>query len=128
MKKYLIALSALAFATTSCYEKLNIAPPNAITNEQVQELLKTADDETIETILGAIANTLKPEMYGSGYNFRYSGNLDGTWSGQFIARLSCGNDIVEGNWQTLGMTITTVKTSLEKPMPTTRVGGTGLSE
>ena len=33
MKKYLIALSALAFATTSCYEKLNIAPPNAITNE-----------------------------------------------------------------------------------------------
>ena len=102
MKKYLIALSALAFATTSCYEKLNIAPPNAITNEQVQELLKTADDETIETILGAIANTLKPEMYGSGYNFRYSGNLDGTWSGQLIARLSCGNDIVEGNWQNPG--------------------------
>lgn len=102
MKKYLIALSALAFATTSCYEKLNIAPPNAITNEQIQELLRTADDETIETILGAIANTLAPEMYGSGYNFRYSGNLDGTWSGQFIARLSCGNDIVEGNWQNPG--------------------------
>ena len=102
MKKYLIALSALAFATTSCYEKLNIAPPNAITNEQVQELLKTADDETVQTILGAIANTLKPEMYGSGYNFRYSGNLDGTWSGQLIARLSCGNDIVEGNWQNPG--------------------------
>ena len=102
MKKYLIALSALAFATTSCYEKLNIAPPNAITNEQVQELLKTADDETVQTILGAIANTLKPEMYGSRYNFRYSGNLDGTWSGQLIARLSCGNDIVEGNWQNPG--------------------------
>ena len=102
MKKYLIALSALAFATTSCYEKLNIAPPNAITNEQVQELLKTADDETVQTILGAIANTLKPEMYGSGYNFRYSGNLDGTWSGQLIARLSCGNDIVEGKWQNPG--------------------------
>jgi len=65
-------------------------------------LLKTADDETIETILGAIANTLKPEMYGSGYNFRYSGNLDGTWSGQLIARLSCGNDIVEGKWQNPG--------------------------
>ncbi len=42
---------ALAFATTSCYEKLNIAPPNAITNEQVQELLKTADDETIDGVL-----------------------------------------------------------------------------
>ena len=102
MKKYLIALALVGFATTSCYEKLNIAPPNAITNEQVQELLKTADDEAVQTILGAIANTLKPVMYGSGYNFRYSGNLDGTWSGQLIARLSCGNDIVEGNWQNPG--------------------------
>ena len=102
MKKYLIALSALAFATTSCYEKLNIAPPNAITNEQVQELLKTADDATVQTIMGAIADALPPHMYGSGYNFRYSGNLDNTWSGQLIARLSCGNDIVEGNWQNPG--------------------------
>ena len=99
MKKYLIALSVLALATTSCYEKLNIAPPNAITNEQVQELLRTASDETVETILGALANALPPEMYGSGYNFRYSANLDGTWSGQIIARLNCGNDVVEGNWE-----------------------------
>ena len=29
MKKYLIALSLVGLATTSCYEKLNIAPPNA---------------------------------------------------------------------------------------------------
>ena len=43
MKKYLIALSALAFATTSCYEKLNIAPPNRITNDQIQELLKSGE-------------------------------------------------------------------------------------
>ena len=50
MKKYLIALSLVGLVTSSCYEKLNIAPPNAITDEQVKELLATADDETIEVM------------------------------------------------------------------------------
>lgn len=93
MKKYLIALSALAFATTSCYEKLNIAPPNAITNEMIQEMLKTANEEDTKTIVGAIADALKPNMYGGGYNTRYSGNTDGTWSGQWALRLLSGNDV-----------------------------------
>ena len=43
MKKYLIALSLVGLATTSCYEKLNIAPPNRITNDQIQELLKSGE-------------------------------------------------------------------------------------
>ena len=47
MKKYLIALSLVGLATTSCYEKLNIAPPNSITDEMVQELLRTADEKTV---------------------------------------------------------------------------------
>ena len=46
MKKYLIALSLVGLVSTSCYEKLNIAPPNSITNEQVMELLRTGNDET----------------------------------------------------------------------------------
>lgn len=96
MKKYLIALSALAFATTSCYEKLNIAPPNAITNEMVAELLKTADEATVVTIMGAIADGLPPHMYGSGYNTRYSGTIDGTWSGQLAVRALSGNDVAYG--------------------------------
>lgn len=96
MKKYLIALSALAFATTSCYEKLNIAPPNRITNEMVQELLKTADDATLVTILGAMADALPPHMYGGGYNTRYSGQIDGSWSGQLAIRALSGNDVAYG--------------------------------
>lgn len=96
MKKYLIALSALAFATTSCYEKLNIAPPNNITNEMVQELLETADETTVVTILGAIADALPPHVYGSGYNTRYSNGLDHTWSGQLAMRSLTGNDIAYG--------------------------------
>ena len=51
MKKYLIALSLVGLVTTSCYEKLNITPPNAITNEQVMELLKNGNDETVTTIM-----------------------------------------------------------------------------
>ena len=58
MKKYLIALSLVGLATTSCYEKLNIAPPNAITDEQVQALLKTADEATVVTILGGMADNI----------------------------------------------------------------------
>ncbi len=60
MKKYLIALSLVGLATTSCYEKLNIAPPNAITDEQVQALLKTADEATVVTILGGMADNIRP--------------------------------------------------------------------
>ena len=33
----------MGFATTSCYEKLNIAPPNRITDDQIQELLKSGE-------------------------------------------------------------------------------------
>ena len=56
MKKYLIALSLVGLVTTSCYEKLNITPPNSITNEQVLKLLETADDKTIVTIMGAMTH------------------------------------------------------------------------
>ena len=62
MKRYLIALSLVGLVTSSCYEKLNIAPPNAITDEQVKELLATADDETIEVILGGVAGGLPTEI------------------------------------------------------------------
>ena len=53
MKKYLIALALVGFATTSCYEKLNIAPPNRITNDQIQELLKS-NPEKAEAIMSRV--------------------------------------------------------------------------
>jgi hypothetical protein len=99
MKKYLIGLSMFAIATISCNKKLDIAPPNNIITEQVQELLKTADDATVETILGAMADALPPYMRGGGYNFRYSNMIDNSWAGQLIARMMCGNDIVVGSWE-----------------------------
>src|SRR5690606_29252894 len=66
--------------------------------EHVQELLRTADDATIESILGAMADGLPPHMRGGGYNFRFSSALDNSWNGQLSARMMTGNDIVVGNW------------------------------
>ena len=56
----------------------------------------TATEDETKTILGAISDGLKPHMYGSGYNTRYSGQTDGTWSGQWALRLLSGNDIALG--------------------------------
>ena len=67
MKKYLIALSLVGLVSTSCYEKLNIAPPNSITNEQVMELLRTGNDETVTSIMGALAEALPAQIKGGGY-------------------------------------------------------------
>lgn len=96
--KYLFVLSAIILLFTSCNEHLDIAPPDNIIDEHVQELLRTADDATIESILGAMADGLPPHMRGGGYNFRFSSALDNSWNGQLSARMMTGNDIVVGNW------------------------------
>ena len=96
--KNLIALLLLALFATSCNKKLDIAPPDNIINEQVLELLRTADDATVEKILKGMADALPPYMRGGGYNFRYTNMLDNTWSGQLAARMMTGNDVVAGNW------------------------------
>ena len=100
MKKYLIALSLVGLVTSSCYEKLNIAPPNAITDEQVKELLATADDETIEVILGGVAGGLPTEILknnskGGALEYRY-----GSYFGMLPMRSFEGNDVVFGQQAT----------------------------
>lgn len=97
MKKYLIVLSLVGLVTTSCYEKLNITPPNNITNEQVMKLLETANSETVVTIMGALADALPQAVKSGGYatfNNYYSAY---DYQGQDMVRGSTGNDIVVGN-------------------------------
>lgn len=96
--KNIFILSAILLLFASCNKNLDIAPPDNIIDEQVQELLRTADDATIETILGAMADGLPPHMRGGGYNFRFSSAMDNSWNGQLAARMMTGNDIVVGNW------------------------------
>lgn len=96
MKKYLIALAVVGITTTSCYEKLNITPPNAITNEQVKKLLETADEATTANLMKGIAGGLPTKFlkYDSG-----SGALEYKYNryiGTTVMRSFEGNDVVPG--------------------------------
>jgi hypothetical protein len=48
---------------TSCAEKLELAPENAITEEQIKEILASGDESKIELILGGIANTIESKIH-----------------------------------------------------------------
>ncbi|MVZ62293.1 RagB/SusD family nutrient uptake outer membrane protein [Sphingobacterium humi] len=50
----------------SCSKKLDVPPPNNITDEQIQELLRSGDAATINTILGGMANNMPRLINGSG--------------------------------------------------------------
>ena len=91
MKKYLIALALVGFATTSCYEKLNIAPPNRITDDQIQELLKS-NPEKAEMIMGSMATGMVPLFHKGA--IRGMGVADTRY--YTYANLNCMRDL-EGN-------------------------------
>lgn len=96
MKKYLIALSLVGLVSTSCYEKLNIAPPNSITNEQVMELLRTGNDETVTNIMGALAEALPAQIKGGGYVTFNQPYYAYNYQSQGTIREVSGNDVVLG--------------------------------
>ena len=96
MKKYLIALSLVGLVSTSCYEKLNIAPPNSITNEQVMELLRTGNDETVTSIMGALAEALPAQIKGGGYVTFNQPYYAYNYQSQGTIREVSGNDVVLG--------------------------------
>lgn len=64
MKKIFVLLTVCAIIS-SCSKKLDIAPPNSITDEQVQELLRSGDEATIQLVLGSMANNM-PLLINSG--------------------------------------------------------------
>lgn len=97
MKKLIITLIACSFFG-ACSDKLDVAPPNSITEEQIQELLKKGDLETIDLIIGGMANNM-PRLLNSagtggvlGSDGRYSNIL-----GLLAMRNLEGNDVVFGN-------------------------------
>ena len=56
MKKYILILAFLgALLATSCGKMLEVTPPNAITDEQIQELLVNGTDAQRQMVLNAIA-------------------------------------------------------------------------
>lgn len=95
MKKIILSIAALgALAFTSC-QSLDVAPPNAITNEQIINLLATADDATANQIVAAIGSGLQAYFnYGGTYDGGYSHIYKNTQIDQEYILNLWGNDVV----------------------------------
>jgi hypothetical protein len=59
MKRYILLASIVASAIfTSCADMLDQEPANAITTEQIKEILESGDEAKIDLVIGGIANSL----------------------------------------------------------------------
>ncbi|MDR1456402.1 MAG: RagB/SusD family nutrient uptake outer membrane protein [Tannerella sp.] len=63
MKKHITGLVISLAIITSCNEKLDLTPENAITDEQIKAILASGDESKIELILGGIANTVESKIH-----------------------------------------------------------------
>lgn len=85
MKKYLIALILVGLTTTSCYEKLNIAPPNQINGNQVSDLV----EENPELVIGPMVSSLATGVLSGGGSVEHS-----DWATMNLCQNMRGNDFV----------------------------------
>lgn len=95
MKKYILGVLILVgMILASCEDRLDVTPPNSITDEQIKEILASGDEKKIDLILGGVANGMPGLLnYGrSGSETRYH-----TLQGMNAMRNLEANDIVFGN-------------------------------
>lgn len=101
MKKISIILSVLGMIAFASCKSLDVAPPNSITDEQVQNILNGTDEAKIDMVITAIGNNLQN-------NFNIAGQ---TWSGYSSYPLNSqvdqdflmcmrGNDVIPGTLET----------------------------
>jgi hypothetical protein len=97
----LFVTSLVAMSVVSCADKLNLEPANAITTEQIKDILASGDSAKIDQILGGIANYLPYIIHrntGSGdsrnnglLNLNYVNNLQGY-------DIVCGENATSFGW------------------------------
>jgi len=105
MKKYLrVGIYAVIFGgfLAACSSKLDVTPPNNITDEQIKEILASGDEEDIAVIMSGLASNLDANFRLNSKTFSgYSGNsLNPLQNQNLFDNLRC-NDIVLGE-ATLG--------------------------
>ena len=95
MKKIILIITAIfALAVVSC-QTLDVAPPNSITNEQIVDLLSTADEATANKIVAAIGSGLMQYFnYGGTYDGGYSHIYKNTQIDQEYILNLWGNDVI----------------------------------
>lgn len=81
---------------TACSDKLDVAPPNSITDEQIQELLKSGNAKTIDLIIGGMANNMPRNINGAGTSSLGSDGRYNNILGLLAMRNLEGNDVVFG--------------------------------
>lgn len=99
MKKYIsyIAAALLALPFANSCGSLDVAPPNSITDEQIQEMLAAGDDSARELIVELVGNGLENYFYLSGQTWTgYSSfPLNSQVDQDYLMTLR-GNDVVFG--------------------------------
>lgn len=93
MKKYFLALIATAMFS-ACADKLEITPPNNITDEQIQKLLASGNTESIKLVMGSMANGMPLLFNFAGITGAGTADMYYSNQGLDVMRTLEGNDIV----------------------------------
>lgn len=96
MKKYIVGLIATAIFT-SCADRLDITPPNNITDEQIQQLLASGDQDKINLVMGSMANNMPLLFNFAGITGVGVADVYHSVQGLETMRSLEGNDIVLGD-------------------------------
>jgi hypothetical protein len=96
MKKYIIALVATA-VFSSCADKLEITPPNNITDEQIQQLLASGNEASIKLVMESMANAMPFQFNASGIPPAGTADMYTSNQGLDMMRNLQGNDMVLGD-------------------------------
>lgn len=97
MKKYIFGLAALLTLANAC-RSLDVTPPNSITDEQIQEILKGDDESKKELILNLVGTGTQNYFNLAGYAWNgYSNEDRNSHVDQDFQMNMRGNDVIIGS-------------------------------
>ncbi len=97
MKKYLTGICIVAsLVFSSCDDNLDVAPPNSITDEQIQEILKSGNESQIQLIMSGLVANLDGNFRINGTFSGFSNNATNPLTLQNLFGNLRANDIVLG--------------------------------
>ncbi|SHF97591.1 Starch-binding associating with outer membrane [Mariniphaga anaerophila] len=98
MKKYfyLIYIVIIGGFLFSCSDKLDVTPPNNLTDEQILKILASGDEDDIELVMNSLASDLDASFRLNGNFSGFSGNALNPLQNQDLFGNLRGNDIVMG--------------------------------
>ncbi|MFA6728060.1 MAG: hypothetical protein WCS17_07595, partial [Prevotella sp.] len=103
MKKIFLYFLLMGFLFSACEDSLEVAPPNNLTDEMIQEILASGDEDKIKLIMGGLVETLDGNFRLAGDYSGFGGNPLNPLTNQDLFGNLRGNDIVLGE-ATLGST------------------------